>query len=59
MNIIKRISNNLKYAKYRKLRDKALYEMKKHEYDTDKTEWIHWASIGMESIKKCRNIPLH
>ena len=56
MNIFIRIKNNLEYAYYRKLRDKALIEMEKHEKDADDSEWRKWAIIGLDSLKKCDTI---
>ena len=58
MNIFVRIKNNLEYTYYRKLLDRALIEMKKHENDKDDREWKKWANVGLNSLKKCDEIPL-
>lgn len=59
MNIVTKTINNLRYAKYRKLRDMAFLEMKKHEKDVDSTEWKYWTLVGLDSMQKCIEIPLH
>lgn len=59
MNIVKRIINNVKYAKYRKLRDKASKNVIKHAHDVDKTEFDYWKRIYAENLKKCIDTPLH
>lgn len=58
MNIIKRIENNLKYAKYRKKREMALEEMQKHQYDEDSTVCLVWMLCYMDYVKKCKDLPL-
>lgn len=45
MNIITKIKNNVEYAHWRKIRDKSLFEMEKHESDKDDTEWKRWAYL--------------
>lgn len=58
MNIITRIKNNLEYAHHRKIRDKAIAKMKEHVADADDLEFKKWANIGLESSKRCLEIPL-
>lgn len=59
MNIFTRIVNNLKYAHYRKIRDRAMSESVKHAYDKDDTEFKRQCKICLEASKKCIEIPLH
>lgn len=59
MNIITKIKNNVEYAHWRKIRDKALFEMEKHESDKGSTEWKRWAYLELKALRKCDEIPLH
>ena len=58
MNIITRTINNLQYAHYRKLRDKALNKMREHEGDPCDREWKKWANVALKCFSKCDEIPL-
>ncbi len=57
MNIFKKVKNNLKYAHYRKLSNKAIVKMEKHKNDADDTEWRKWAAIELRCLQKCLSIP--
>lgn len=58
MNIFARIKNNLEYAHYRMMREKAVAEMEKHQFDADDQEFKKWAKIALDSLNKCLEIPL-
>ena len=58
MDIFTRTKNNIKYAYYRKLWDKALTKMKEHEGDADQTEWKKWAKISLKCMNVCVLTPL-
>lgn len=54
----RRIINNVRYAYYRKLRDKAIRKMEEHQKDADATEWRKWAYTALDCFKKCDEIPI-
>lgn len=58
MNIFKKTVNNLRYAYYRKLGDKALAKMHEHQLDADDREWKKWAKIEIKTLKKRFEIPI-
>lgn len=56
MNIITRIKNNIEYAYYRKLREKAVIEACKNI--NNDSEFIKWVDIHRKCIEKCSIIPI-
>lgn len=59
MTVFTRVKNNIEYAKYRRLKGKALVEVTKHQSDLDDTEFKYWMSVFVYATKKCEDIPLH
>lgn len=59
MKILKRVKNNLEYAKWRKIRKEALEEMTKHQHDADDTEFKYWAHLELLAMKKCIEIDIN
>lgn len=57
MNIITKIKNNIEYAYYRRLREKAVIEAGKNM--NNDLEFTKWVDIHRICVKKCLEIPLN
>lgn len=53
MGIFSKIINHTKYTKYRKIRDNAYREVKKHLKDEDSTVYRYWMNVYLIYSKKC------
>lgn len=58
MNIFTKTKNNLTYSYYRKQREKAFVETKKHLKDSDDTEFRYWTNQYLKYCKKCLELSI-
>ena len=59
MNIFTKTKKDIQYAYYRKQREKAFNETKKHLADADDTEFRYWNNEYLKYCKKCLELPIN
>lgn len=58
MKLYNKIKNNIEYAKWAKLRNEALENMKEHMHDDDQIDYNYWFKQYRIAVKKCNEIEI-